>query len=381
MTLPGLGLAVLLPAATLLAVIPAQRWAHATPFIFFLPSAIAAGWFSGEAAGVLGALLAGALANRFALSAGPHFDTSPAGLLATAFFCSLAASLAVGASRLRARFTEAQALAREVEKRLALEQAARVEAEERERIAEMLQQNELRFRSLVRALPQIVFTISGQGRFEFHNPQVAEYGGLAEGDLAGVKKWTRLLHREDRATVAGARRQALATGQAASFDLRLRRRDGAHRWFLVSLVPLHGAQGEVAEWFGTCTDIHAQKEAIQAQAEAVHARDVFLSVASHELKTPLTAAQLQIQSARRQLRREPGEAAANLALRLDATAKSVERLGTLVNALLDVSHVAAGKIVSGHEPLDLSDLVARTVDRFTEAARSGAEPSSASDSR
>jgi PAS domain S-box-containing protein len=371
--LRGLALAVLLPIVTLLLAIPVQQKAHSARFILFIPCVLAVGWFSGAALGVLAAMLAGVLANRFVLSANAAFDTSSAGLASTAFFSLLASTLAVGTARLRVRFGETQALAREVQKRLALEHAARAEAEERERIAEMLRQNELRFRSLVRALPQVVFTVGPRGSLEFHNRQLLDYSGLTEGDLPGVKKWTRLLHRDDRAAATRARRQAQATGQANSFDLRLRRRDGAYRWFLVSVVPFHGERGEVIEWFGTCTEIHAQKEALQAQAEAVHARDVFLSVASHELKTPLTAAQLQIQSARRQLRREPGEAAANLALRLDATAKSVERLGALVNALLDVSHVASGKIVTAYEPLDLSDLVARTVRRFVEAGGHGCE--------
>jgi PAS domain S-box-containing protein len=370
--LSGLAAAFALPVATLVLVQPFARWVHAVPFVFFVPAVIAVGWLAGEWPGVLGALLSGVLANRFALSAGPRFDTSVAGLVSTAFFCALGALLAVGASRLRVRAAEAQALAREVAKRLELERAARAaersESDERERIAEVLRKSEERFRSLVEALPQLVFTASREGKLELHNRQVLEYGGLSEEELSGVG-WTRLLHPEDLSIAAEARRQAISSGQPVSFDLRLRRRDGLYRWFLVSMVPLRGAGGELREWFGICTDIHAQKEAIQAQAEAVHARDVFLSVASHELKTPLTAAQLQIQSAQRQLRREPGETAAHLALRLEATGKSVERLSALVNALLDVSQVAAGKIVTQCEPFDLSELVARTVERLAEAAR------------
>jgi PAS domain S-box-containing protein len=233
------------------------------------------------------------------------------------------------------------------------------------------QRKELRFRSLVEALPQIVVSAGPQGKMEmqFRNPRVVEYSGLTEAELSGVKKWTGLVHRDDRAAVFRMRREVLATGQARSFDLRLRRRDGVYRWFLVSVVPLRGGRGEILEWFWTCTDIHVQKEAIQAQAEAVHARDIFLSVASHELKTPLTAAQLQIQSARRQLHYKPGDVAAtDLSLRLEATAKSVERLGTLVNTLLDVSHIASGKIVTEREPFDLSELVARTVGDYAPAA-------------
>ncbi len=502
--LARLGVAVAIPCAALLLVLPAQRIIHSVRLIFFVPAVIGVGWLAGEAPGVLAALLAGSLANRFALSTSPGFDTSFAGLASTTFFWVLTSVLAIGASRLRARDTEARALAGEVARRLELEQAARAaeraEAEERARIAEALRRSERRlrslitataqmiwtttpggdvvedspswraftgqtyeefrgwgwldalhpedyeeagrgwreavaakrlyeveyrvqrpdgaytptlargtpvlddggavvewvvansdisarvaaeraireseerFRTLVEALPQLVFTAGPDGTLDFHNRQFLEYSGLESEDLVGVG-WTRLLHPDDIPVASEGRRRILESGQPRAFELRLRRRDGVYRWFLVSVTPLRGLDGRVTKWFGTCTDIQVQKEAAQAQAEAVHARDVFLSVASHELRTPLTAAQLQIQSALRQYRREAPEGSASaFSARLDATAASVERLGKLVNALLDVSQVAAGKFVTCRDPVDLSALVTQSVERLSDAAlKSGSE--------
>jgi PAS domain S-box-containing protein len=357
----GLGAAIAIPCATLLLVLPLWQLIDSVRLIFFVPAVIAVGWLAGEVPGVLAALLAGAMANRFGLSPGRGFDTSLAGLVSTAFFSGLGSLLAIGASRLRARVAESRALAREVARSLELEQAARVAARAEEE----------RFRTLVEALPQLVFTARPDGALDFHNRRILEYSGLKSEELAGVG-WTRLLYPGDLAVASEGRRRILESGQPRAFEVRLRRRDGDYRWFLVTVEPLRGFDGGVVKWFGTCTDIQAQKEAVQAQGEAVHARDVFLSIASHELRTPLTAAQLQIQSAQRQYRREwPEGFSSSLAARLDSTAASVERLGVLVNALLDVSHVASGKLVTCRDPLDLSELVPRWAERLSDAARRG----------
>jgi PAS domain S-box-containing protein len=91
--------------------------------------------------------------------------------------------------------------------------------------------------------------------------------------------------------------------------------------------------------------------------EAVRARDEFLSIASHELKTPLTTLQLQIQGLARKLK-SSGEDAAfpGLASRVATSERQVERLTALINNLLDISRItaAAGR-VSDPRPRDLRD--------------------------
>ncbi len=97
--------------------------------------------------------------------------------------------------------------------------------------------------------------------------------------------------------------------------------------------------------------------------EAVRARDEFLSVASHELKTPLTRFQLQLELIRRGLGTVPE---AQLAERVMSAGRQVQRLALLVETLLDVSQITTGRLQLKRERVDLSLLVGDAVARMQE---------------
>ncbi|KYF53717.1 hypothetical protein BE08_20720 [Sorangium cellulosum] len=101
---------------------------------------------------------------------------------------------------------------------------------------------------------------------------------------------------------------------------------------------------------------------------AIALRDEFLSIASHELKTPLTPLALQIQLL---MRRAPElccdrEHLAWLTDRLGLVRRQSERLRRLVDNLLDVSRITAGRLALDLEPVRLSDIVRQVVSRFQE---------------
>jgi PAS domain S-box-containing protein len=107
--------------------------------------------------------------------------------------------------------------------------------------------------------------------------------------------------------------------------------------------------------------------------EAVRARDEFLSIASHELKTPLTTLQLQIQG----LVRKIGSATRDpmlelLGPRLSTAERQVERLTGLINNLLDISRITAGRLDLDLETVDLTNVVRDAAARSREdLARAG----------
>ena len=109
---------------------------------------------------------------------------------------------------------------------------------------------------------------------------------------------------------------------------------------------------------------HTRRVAITLEAreasleEAVHARDDFLSVASHELKTPLAALRLQLEALERTL---PSEVRAGSAERLFAVRRQTQRLAGLVETMLDVSLLATGRLRLQRERGDLAALVADSV--------------------
>ena len=111
-----------------------------------------------------------------------------------------------------------------------------------------------------------------------------------------------------------------------------------------------------------------KRAAHEALEQAVAARDAFLSIASHELKTPLTALQLQLQSLTRSV--QQGDAGTErVSERIRSVARSTERLGELVNRLLDVSRITrGGEMELVKEEFDLGELAREVASRFQDAA-------------
>lgn len=107
------------------------------------------------------------------------------------------------------------------------------------------------------------------------------------------------------------------------------------------------------------------RELLEAQERATKIRDEFISIASHELKTPLTAMKLQSQIAR--YRAKDGNLAMSperVAKFVDGTSSQVDRLTRLVEDMLDVSRIGAQKLLLEKTRFDLVDLTAEVLDRF-----------------
>ncbi|ABC80143.1 sensor histidine kinase [Anaeromyxobacter dehalogenans] len=335
------GLAVALPVACTFALLAAPGVLRAR-FVPMLPAVLLAAWLGGAGPGVVATLLSALGVNLSVM--GPATGWAPGGreLAATPAFLMVATLLVLACAAIRTGYAE----------RAARERAVR--------------ESEARFRTLVETIPQLVFTLAPDGRPDFHSPQFEAYTGL-DNEAILAAGWAAQFHPDDRARARADWEAGFAAGRAVSGEYRLRGRDGGHRWFLVSAVPLRDAGGRVVKWFGTFTDIEAQKEVERRKSEAIAARDVFLSVASHELKTPVTAALLQAQQALRSLDRDPADARRARG-QLAAAAASVERLGRLVEALLDVSRLATGRAALERRRYDLSDAVRQAAARLAEAA-------------
>ncbi|MFY0528708.1 sensor histidine kinase [Archangium gephyra] len=106
-------------------------------------------------------------------------------------------------------------------------------------------------------------------------------------------------------------------------------------------------------------------ERTAALEHAVHARDEFLSVASHELKTPITSLQLYVQGMLR-AQAKGTLTPEQLNARLNRVQVQCGRLERLINNLLDVSQAEAREPVLQRESFDMSELVADATERFAE---------------
>jgi signal transduction histidine kinase len=112
-----------------------------------------------------------------------------------------------------------------------------------------------------------------------------------------------------------------------------------------------------------------------AAQNAIRLRDEFISIASHELKTPLTPLQLQVQNLQRIAEANAGQVPPERLRTFAAvTERQVQRLAGLVNSLLDVSRIGAGKFELEPEAFDFVAAVREVLERFAlEAERAGSE--------
>jgi signal transduction histidine kinase/CHASE3 domain sensor protein len=109
--------------------------------------------------------------------------------------------------------------------------------------------------------------------------------------------------------------------------------------------------------------------------QAIRGRDEFLSIASHELKTPVTTLQIQIQSFIRKLQSGPqGEVTDVLLSRLQSSERQVDRLTHLINNLLDISRITGGRLDVNIEDVDFAQVIRDAASRLEETfSRAGCE--------
>lgn len=106
----------------------------------------------------------------------------------------------------------------------------------------------------------------------------------------------------------------------------------------------------------------------QTAQKAIAVRNEFLSIASHELKTPITALKLQMQMTRLTVNSEENRMPSpeKLIKTLDSANEQINRLTSLIEDLLDVSRIEAGRLNYNFQKISLSQITAEMVDLYTE---------------
>ncbi|MEA9355309.1 ATP-binding protein [Bacteriovorax sp. PP10] len=128
----------------------------------------------------------------------------------------------------------------------------------------------------------------------------------------------------------------------------------------------------LAEDFGRRAGIAIENALLYSAAQsAIRARDEFVSIASHELKTPITSLKMQLQMMLRGINIEKNQAPPpeKLLKALTSSTKQIDRLTVLIEDLLDVTRIETGKLTYKFEKVDLSLMVKEIMDRYAEEAK------------
>jgi two-component system CheB/CheR fusion protein len=229
----------------------------------------------------------------------------------------------------------------------------------KERTSDLLISRE-HFKLLADHIAPMTWTNLPDGSFNYFNQRWHDYTGLSLEESIG-DGWKTALHPDDHDHTMAKLTAALRSGEVFEVENRYRRKtDGVYRWYLNYAMPLRNDDGEIIFWVGTATDIDDQKREMER-------KDEFIGVASHELKTPLTSLKgyLQLMAAHAKEELQP-----QTKTYLDRANNSIYKLQHLVEDLLDVSKINAGKLNYALEPLDLKDIVASCMENAANMYRS-----------
>jgi PAS domain S-box-containing protein len=343
--------------------------------------------------------------------------------------------------------------------------------DDQKRAEERIKTSEENWRVLAETVPQFVWTGQPGGSKEYYNQRWLDYT-QATFEQMQDDGWLQFLHPDDHERTQALGRYARETGEPYEIENRFKDgQTGTYRWFLTRGVPLRDDTGQIVKWFGTLTDIDAQKrteEALRqsqehastlmnssiigiavsegeqivdandtflrmtgytredlpagsmnwmhmtppeylaltlqahqelatrqsmtpyekeyvckdgsrlpvvvgrvnlqanpsqaiafvldnsARKELEQRKDDFISMASHELRNPLTSVKMQAQLVRKRLEKQGHHEAAAALLRVEEPVKRLERLTA---ELLDVSKIQAGRLEYLQETVDLDALL------------------------
>ena len=134
--------------------------------------------------------------------------------------------------------------------------------EDRKRAEDLLRSSERQLRAIVDNIPASIVIHSASGELEFENRVAQEYHGPVSDETQ--QSQASLVHPDDSPALVAAQQRALMTGEPLEFELRVRRADGAYRWFHMRSRRSSDEHDGTTRWYTVGTDIHDRKTAEEA---------------------------------------------------------------------------------------------------------------------
>jgi len=215
------------------------------------------------------------------------------------------------------------------------------EVEFRKRAQQQIQEKAQELQGILASIPQVAFTATAAGNIDFVNQHWYDYSPSFE-------KFPRV-HPDDP-SIEGEWQKMMNSAAPIELELRIAKLNTTdYRFHLLRVVPVT-ENNQAVKWVGTFTDIEEQKQVAKR-------KDEFLSIASHELKTPLTSIKAYVQLLDQMVATD-GQTK-NF---VDRTLLQVNKLDDLINDLLDVSKIENGKLKFDLQPIRFEQLLASTLE-------------------
>lgn len=228
---------------------------------------------------------------------------------------------------------------------------------EEKQAADKLRFSEEKYRGIIENMELGLLEVDNLGRIAKAYHHFCDMVGYTEAELVGKKANDVMLPNEFLPVM---KQQAIdrMKGKAGVYEIQLIKKDGSRIWVMISGAPIYNQWGKVIGTIGIHYDVTAQKrlqqelfEARLRAEEAQEAEKQFLANMSHEIRTPLNAI---IGMTHLMYDTSPNNDQMNY---LDVLKYSSEILRSLINDLLDISKIKAGKMEAQQKEFDLAGLV------------------------
>jgi PAS domain S-box-containing protein len=218
------------------------------------------------------------------------------------------------------------------------------------------------------SVPALIAYIDSERRYRFVNASYGTWFDRKRDEITG-KHMRDLLGETQFQTIAPHINEALS-GQPVNFEMEVTFPKAGKRTLQVDYIPDQPSRGAVRGFFLLAIDITENKRKEQALQDALRSRDEFISIASHELKTPVTSMSMRMQMMERTFQtmgisaftQEDCERTVRLASR------QLNRLTHLIEDMLDISTISTGQLSIEKSEFDLDSLIAEVVHRFQKSS-------------
>jgi PAS domain S-box-containing protein len=345
-TLRHYSVAILSVTLALLLTLLLNSLLHSTVWALFYAAVVISIWYGGFGPGLLATILSSLILNHLLLRANSleHFVRLAVFILVSLLISSL--TVALRSAKQRAEMAMVK-----------------------------LKASEARYRRLIDTATEGICTLDAEGRINYVNQRTTQMLGYSVGEMLGRSIFD-FMDSASRLEVQQQleRRQQ---GTAQQRDLRLCCQDGSALWTIVSTNPILNETGEFLGTLAMIADVTDRKRVEEERAEllvreqtaresaevANRIKDEFLSILSHELRTPLASMLLWVE-----LLRSGNLNPATTTSALETIERNTKSQIQLIDALLDISRIIAGKLYLSVEPVELIPLIEATIDLIRPSA-------------
>ncbi len=242
-------------------------------------------------------------------------------------------------------------------------------AVDRAKAIEALRESEEKYRTIIETANEGIWTLDASGKTNYVNAHMAQMLGYTEEEMLG--RYLFDFMDKDAHIEVETYLERLKNGSKEVHDFKLSRKDGTCLYTIFSTSPIFDARGEYTGVLGMFADITERKRAEELRIEkerleyASRAKSDFLASMSHELRTPLNSVLGFSQLLSDGMAGELNEKQKHY---IDNINNSGNFLLNLINDILDMSKVEAGKIVLNKEKIPLQATLEETLTLIKEKA-------------